>query len=357
VHLKPAEVEQPSVDKAFTLKPGIGYIHVTGFETKTPQEVSQALEKLQADVKKAAGANKPNAPASSAALSGLILDLRDNHGGLVDSAIGVASLFLPKGLSVLTVRGRAQPEQTARTAEVPAPYHTYTGPMVVLVNGETASAAEVLAAALEEHDRAVIAGEPTYGKGVVQHVMPLSDSMGLALTTAQYFTPSGRSIQRPIPGTVLEEMAADNNRASDFKTDDGRGLASGGGVTPDVVLTPRQVDPWLQFLEQHGAFTDFATRYRSDNTQVPRSFEPSNQTLSDFRDYLHGSGVTTPDEFWNSDQDYLKMRIRTELMNLTYGLQVGDEVAIEADPQVLGAAGLISRVDELLKKPVMRAER
>jgi carboxyl-terminal processing protease len=359
VNLKPAEVEQPSVDKSFMLGTDVGYMHVTGFESKTPQEVSQAIDKLESAAIPAnpERAHKTRTLASSAALHGLILDLRDNHGGLVDSAIGVASLFLPPGLSVLTVRGRAQPEQTARTATVPAPYHAYEGPLIILVNGETASAAEVVAAALEEHDRALIAGGPTYGKGVVQSVMPLSDSMGLALTTAQYFTPSGRSIQRPIPGTVLENMASDNTRASDFRTDDGRSLAAGGGVTPDVALPPRQIDPWVGFLEQRGAFTDFASNYRSDHGEVPRSFQPDDQTLSDFRDFLHRSGVLTPDEYWNRDQDYLKLRIRIELMNITYGLQVGDEVATEADPQVEGAAQLMSRVDELLKKPVTRAER
>jgi carboxyl-terminal processing protease len=357
--LKPAEVEQPSVDKVFTLKAGVGYIHVTGFETKTPQEVSAAIEKLQssASPEDSGGSGKPRAQGSAVALHGLVLDLRDNHGGLVDSAIGVASLFLPPGLSVLTIRGRSQPEQTARTADIPKTVHSYAGPLVVLVNGETASASEVLAAALEEHDRAVIAGEPTYGKGVVQHIMPLSDSMGMALTTAQYFTPSGRSIQRPIPGTVLETMSSDNPRGSDFRTDDGRGLASGGGVTPDVEVPPRGNDSWLVFLEQHGAFTDFATTYRSENAQVSRSFQPDNQTLSDFRDFLHRNNVSTPDQFWNADQEYLKLRIRTELMNITYGLQLGDEVATQADPQVERSVELLARVDELLKKPVARAQR
>ena len=362
LRLNPAEVEQPSVDKTFMLARNVGYVHVSGFESKTPQEISASIKRLEAGGGSSGGSEAPagstnqEKPAAAPALRGLILDLRDNHGGLVDSAIGVASLFLPPGLSVLTVRGRAQPEQTARTAAVPSPYHSYAGPLVVLVNGETASAAEVVAAALEEHDRAVIAGEPTFGKGVVQNVLPLSDSMGLALTTAQYFTPSGRSIQRPIPGTVLESMASDNTRASEFRTDDGRSLASGGGVTPDVTLPPHQIDSWLEFLEQRGAFTEFAETYRQDHGQVARSFQPDDQALSDFHEFLHRRGVLTPDEYWNRDQDYLKLRIRTELMNITYGLQVGDEVATEADPQVQGSADLMQRVDELLKKPAIRAE-
>jgi len=363
VNLRPAEVQLPTVDKAFVLEPSIGYVHLTSFESKTPDEVSQALERLEKGENPEGPSSTPNpAPAQEKAsppdvqtgsgpgLRGLILDLRNNHGGLVDAALGTASLFLPPGLSVLTIRGRMQPPQTVTTADLPKSYHTYRGPLVVLVNGETASAAEVVAAALEEHDRAVIAGEPTYGKGVVQNVIPLSDAMGLALTTAQYFTPSGRSIQRPIPGTALEAMATSRTgESSGFRTDDGRELAAGGGVAPDVILPARNLDPWLQFLDQRGAFTDFAADYRSLHEQIPMSFQPDDQTLADFQDFLHRSGVRTPEEYWDQDRDYLKLRIRVELMNVIYGLQVGDQVDTEGDPEVQGAAKLFGRLTELLK--------
>ncbi|HXJ95448.1 MAG TPA: S41 family peptidase [Terriglobia bacterium] len=355
VRLNPAEVALPTADKVFLLKPGIGYVHLTGFESKTPQELSDALAKLsEAGATAAPGtsiAGQARAGGSKAgSLQGLILDLRGNHGGEVDAALGVTSMLLPPGLSVLTIRGRVQAPQTMRTVALPAAYRTYRGPLVVLVNGETASAAEVVAAALEEHDRAVIAGEPTFGKGVVQSVMPLSDSMALALTTAQYFTPSGRSIQRPIPGTSLAAMdPSRTGQTSGFRTDDGRGLATSGGVTPDAIIPARPTDPWLGFLDQRGAFTDFASEYRGTHAQIPRSFQPDAQTLSDFRAYLRRGGVLSPDEYWDHDQDYLKLRIRTELMNLVYGLKVGDQVATEGDPQVQGAADLFSRIQELLK--------
>lgn len=366
--LKPAEVNMPTVDKTFILRPGIGYLHLAGFESNTPEEVSQALAQLQKEAgsadsgspqsssgtKAASGARKnagsSAARASQSALLGVVLDLRDNHGGQVQAALGVASIFLPQGLSVLTVRGRAQPPQTFRTAELPANFQSWSGPLVVLVNGETASASEVLAAALEEHDRALIAGEPTYGKGVVQNVLPLSDDMGLALTVAQYFTPSGRSIQRPIPGTSLEDMAP--SRTGDttgFRTDDGRALAAGGGVTPDVILAARDLDPWVQFLDERGAFTEFADQYRDVHSQISRSFQPDNQVLGDFQEFLHRSGLRTPENYWEQDHDYLELRIRTEVMNLVYGVAAGDEVATKADPQVQGAEELFPRIPELLK--------
>jgi len=372
--LKPAEVNLPTVDKSFLLQPGVGYVHVNSFESKTPQEVSDALARLQeAAAGSDSGARRDSSrtqgrsqgpaaaahPAQSATpgLRGVILDLRDNHGGQVQAALGVAGLFLPKGLSVLTVRGRAQPPQTLRTAELPPGSHAWRGPLVVLVNGETASASEVVAAALEEHDRAVIAGEPTYGKGVVQNVMPLSDNMGLALTVAQYFTPSGRSIQRPIPGTSLAGMAPSRTgETSGFRTDDGRTLAAGGGVTPDVVLPGRDLDPWVQFIDQRGVFTEFADHYRSAHPQVSRSFEPDDQTLSDFQDFLHQNGLRAPETYWERDHDYLKLRIRTELMNIIYGLATGDEVATEGDPQVEGAVNVFARIPELLQ-PASASER
>ena len=182
-NLRPAEVALPSVDKAFLWSPGIAYLHIASFEGKTPEEVATALD----------GMDAPH-------LKGLLLDLRDNHGGIVDSAAAVASLFLKQGDLVLTTRGRGLEEKVYRAPQMPRHYDL---PIVTLVNGDTASAAEVLAAALQEHDRAVIAGLPTYGKGVVQSVMELSEQTGLALTAGQYFTPSGRSIQRPLAGTAL----------------------------------------------------------------------------------------------------------------------------------------------------------
>lgn len=343
--LRPAEVDMPTVDKSFLLRPGIGYLHVAGFESNTPQEVSQALARLQ-----------KSAPAP--ALRGVILDLRDNHGGQVQAAVEVASIFLPNGMSVLTVRGRAQPPQTLRTVGLPAGFQDWRGPLVLLVNGDTASAAEVVAAALEEHDRAVVAGEATFGKGVVQNVLPLSDDMGLALTVAQYFTPSGRSIQRPIPGTSLADMAPSRTgETSGFRTDDGRALVAGGGVTPDVALAPRDLDPWVQFLDQRGAFTEFADQYRNAHPQIARSFQPDDQVLGEFQDFLHRNGLRTPENYWERDHDFLELRIRVEVMNLVYGIAAGDEVTTKADPQVQGADGLFARLPELLKPgpPLERA--
>ena len=347
-NLRPAEVAVPSVDKAFPWSPGIAYLHIASFEEKTPEEVATALD----------GMDAPH-------LKGLLLDLRDNHGGIVDSAAAVASLFLKPDALVLTTRGRTMPEKAYHAP--PMPRH-YDLPIVTLVNGDTASAAEVLAAALQEHDRAVIAGLPTYGKGVVQSVMELSEQTGLALTAGQYFTPSGRSIQRPLAGTSLtfaslspsavpKEKAAKTTPSADpaggsaarFHTDDGRPVAAGGGITPDVTIAGRADDPWFAFVSQRGYMTSYAEAYLTTHGKLAEPFEVSPEMLEDFKATLERNGVRVPDEYWSKDQDLLKLQLKVELTSLAYGLERGDELQTKGDPQVREAAGLFPRVGQILK--------
>ncbi len=335
--LRPAEVALPSVDKVFLFAPGVAYVHVTGFEAKTPQEIADAIERM--------GGTK---------LQGLMLDLRDNHGGMIDSAIAVASLFLRPGLSVLTVKGRAEPEKTSTTVAMPVRYEL---PMEVLVNENTASAAEIVAAALEEHDRALIVGEPTFGKGVVEHIVPLAEETALAITTSQYFTPSGRSIQRPLPGTALADPQQSEGGEKAFKTDDGRPLEAGGGVTPDRLLASWPLDPWERFLDARGLFTSFASDYLTRHGRITRDFTPDATTLDDFRDSLTRAGIQSPDEFWRKDGDYLKLRIKVELLNLVFGLAAGDEAETRGDPLVQKAAALLPQLTDLLRGGAKKSER
>jgi carboxyl-terminal processing protease len=347
-NLRPAEVALPSVDKAFLWAPGIAYIHIASFEGKTPEEVANALE----------GMDAPH-------LKGLFLDLRDDHGGIVDSAAAVASLFLKPGDVVLTTRGRKMPEQVYHVPSMPRHYDL---PIVTLVNGETASAAEVLAAALQEHDRAVIAGIPTYGKGVVQSVQELSEQTGLAITAGQYFTPSGRSIQRPLAGTALTFASlapsalpagktAGSSPGSDptvppaapFHTDHGRPVTGGGGVTPDVSIAGQVDDPWLAFVHSRGYTTSFAESYLTTHGRLAEPFEVSPEMLADFRESLLRNGVRVPEEYWSKDQDVLRLEIKVELTNLVLGLERGNELATQSDPQAQQAAGLFPRVAQILQ--------
>ncbi len=336
--LNPAEVALPTVDKSFMAAPGIGYVHLAGFEEKTPAEIAAALERLDAHK-----------------LQGLILDLRDNPGGLVNSAVETASLFLNPDTAVLTVKGRVMPEKTYRSAPVAEHFDL---PLLLMVNGNTASAAEILVAALEENDRALVVGEPTFGKGVVENVMPISEKCGLALTTAQYLTSRGRSIQRALPGTQLAQAvvgggtsAAAKGTGSEARTAVGRPLSFGGGIVPDVEIPSPSLDPWLVFLNSRGFFTDFASEYLTRHARPDQSFQPDSVVLEEFKDFLHHQGIRTPDEYWFPDEARLRVRIRTEVINLVFGLAAGDEIETRADPEVQKAIPLFSELSKLLRAP------
>ena len=336
--LDPAEVALPTVDKSFMAAPGIAYVHLAGFEEKTPAEIAAALDRLDAQK-----------------LQGLILDLRDNPGGMVNSAVETASLFLNPDTPILTVRGRVVPEKTYRTAPAAERFEV---PLLLLVNGNTASAAEILVAALEENDRALVVGEPTYGKGVVENVIPIGEKCGLALITAQYLTSRGRSIQRALPGTELaqavvggENSAAAKGAGPEARTAAGRPLSFGGGIVPDVEIPSPPLDPWLVFLNGRGFFTDFASEYLTRHGRPDQSFEPDVAVLGEFKDFLHHQGIRTPDEYWFPDQARLRVRIRTEVINLVFGLAAGDEIETRADPEVQKAIPLFPELSKSLRAP------
>ncbi|MGH9407066.1 MAG: S41 family peptidase [Terriglobia bacterium] len=331
-HLRPAQVALPTVDLAFRYSAEIGYIHIASFEAKTPQELVEALKKLD-----------------SAHLGGLILDLRNNPGGLLASAIGVCSVFTKPGTLVLTVRGREIPEKSYST--IPAPIEAGL-PLIVLVNGNTASAAEVVTAALQDHDRALVVGEPTFGKGVVESVMPLSDETALALLTSEYFTPSGRSIQKPLPGTALGNPISGLSAAGTiFHTADGRPLAAHGGITPDVLAAVAPPDSWLAFLDQAGLFTRFASEYVTYHSKITKTFEPDATTLEEFRNFLRAQRVRSPDRYWAKDQRALTNHVRQALFDLVYGLDFSNQQEARSDPQVAKAASLFPQLPSLLAGP------
>ena len=338
IALNPARLEMPTVDKSFTLSLGFGYVHLSSFDQKTTQELFKAIQGL-----------------GGSDLKGLVLDLRDNPGGVLDSAIAAASMFLPPDVPVLSMRGRNAPDKNYRTLAAPARFNM---PLIVLVNSNTASAAEVVAAALQEHDRAVIAGEMTYGKGVVESVFSLPENMGLMLTSAQYFTPSGRSIHRPRsgPAVAVADPASGTTpgTSTSFRTLKGRPLTAGGGIVPDVIIPVRRLDPWLAFLTQRESFTDFGEEYVTMHRGTERSFEPDDGVLNDFKEFLQRKNIRVPEEYWTQDQDYLRTEIKAGILTLVFGLAVGEEVETRDDPQVQKAVALLPQVAELLKPAAVK---
>jgi carboxyl-terminal processing protease len=335
--LTPEEMQEPSVERAFLLKPGIGYLRVASFDEKTGRLIRDAIEKL-------GGRN----------LQGLVLDLRKNPGGLVTSALETAALFLKPGARIVTVRGRNVAE---KSEDVPAGATPYEFPLAVLVNDKTASASEIVSGALQDHDRAVIVGEASYGKGLVQSVYPLSEGTGLALTTALYYTPSGRSIQKPLDSSQFALAAATShpNGESEFHTDSGRKVTGGGGIVPDYIVEPAVITRLRAVLEASGSFTTFATGYVADH-KITDDFEPTPALLDDFQVFLSQRGIQPGVNEWSAEREFIANRLKTEIFNLTLGVEKGDEVEAQRDPQIQKAVELISKkTDE--KKTEVRSQK
>ncbi|OFV99461.1 MAG: hypothetical protein A3F68_09055 [Acidobacteria bacterium RIFCSPLOWO2_12_FULL_54_10] len=325
--LNPAELESSAVDRVFLLEPGIGYLHISGMEQATSQEIRSALESWQANKK----------------LTGIILDLRDNPGGSLDAAVDIAGLFLPKGSLVVSLRGRSIPGQEYRVSSDPA---FPVVPIVVVINERSASASEILAAALQEFDRAWILGQPSFGKGVAESVLPLSEGTALVLTTARHFTPKGRSVQRPLPDTALAGIL--KNEVHGVLSERGRSLSSSGGVHPDQIASSWQLSDWAVWLDQSTAYINFAQKCLERIGKVAQDFAADDRIMSDFLQYLTEADVRVPPLDWKSNQGYLKMRIEMEIFNLVYGMERGNRAEVEADPQVIIAREAITEMPQLL---------
>jgi carboxyl-terminal processing protease len=329
------EIPRPSVDLAFLLRPGVGYMHVTGFMETTSREVGDALEKFQ----------------SAGQLNGLIIDLRANPGGLLNEAVNMSDKFLQKGQVVVSQRGRAFPDQvyTANHGED----GTNKYPIVVLVNRNTASAAEIVSGALQDHDRALIVGETTFGKGLVQTVFQIDENTGLALTTYHYYTPSGRLIQRSYDGVSLydyyyvrdDAKKADKSNTEVKLTDSGRTVYGGGGITPDEKVDSGIFDPinynrFQNSLLQHYAFFDFSRHYVATHT-IARDFVVDDDILAQFKAFLKANQVESTDADIANVQDWVKASIKAELFTSQFGQLEGLKVRAQADPEITKAVSFL----------------
>ncbi len=320
------EIPRLSVDLAFMVKPGIGYMHVTQFMETTSREVGDALDKFQ-----------KNAP-----LQGLVLDLRANPGGLLNEAVNMSDKFLQRGQIVVSQKGRAFPDQVYRASrgEQGAKY-----PIVVLVNRNTASAAEIVSGALQDHDRALIVGETTFGKGLVQTVFQITDDTGLALTTYHYYTPSGRLIQRNYDHVSLYDyyFVRDNKTApADVKnrevklTDAGRTVYGGGGITPDEKIDNPVATNFQNNLLQHYAFFNFAKHYLA-NRSVSKDFTVDDAVLQQFKDFLKSNNIDYTDKEIAPVKDWLLSSIKAEIFTTQFGQLEGLKVRALWDPQIAKA--------------------
>ncbi|MBS1856340.1 MAG: PDZ domain-containing protein [Acidobacteria bacterium] len=319
--LIPEEMQSPSVDRAFFLSAGIGYVRIGSFEQKTPDQLKEAIDKLGGD-----------------RLAGLVLDLRNNPGGMVEAALRIAGMFLPPGSKILTVRGRHVPEKSEFVPGIATPYHFK---LAILVNEKTASASEIVSGAMQDHDRATIIGTPSFGKGLVQSVFPLSEGTGLALTTALYYTPSGRSIQKPLANDFgLAATTAHPNQVTDFHTDKGRLVKGGGGIQPDIVVFPPEMNRLRAVLDASGSFTNFATDYLHTH-QVDKDFEVTPDLLDKFRLFLSDRQIRPGLSEWLAESEFVTNRLKTEIFNQAFGVEKGDEVEAQRDPVILKAVEVV----------------
>jgi carboxyl-terminal processing protease len=315
--LDPQLLDSPSVDRAFLLQPGVGYIRVNGFDPQTARQLKEAIENLGGDK-----------------LKGLVLDLRDNPGGVVGPALEAASFFLQPGQKLLSVKGRGIEDQSVDVPKTAAPY---TFSVAVLVNERTASAAEILTGALQDHDRAVVLGETSFGKGLVQNVFPLTGNTALALTTAFYYTPSGRSIQKPLPSGHLEIQ----KQAEEFHTDSGRPVTGGGGIQPDFAISGEAQTRLRIALDASGVITSFATEFiqkqagKSDITAA--DFEVTPAILEEFQVYASEHEIQPTVGEWAGERGWVQNRLKQEIFNQALGVEKGDEVGSQRDPVVRAA--------------------
>lgn len=354
--LRRGAVAQPSIPDAYMLRPGVGYIDFTGgFNYTTSEEMDVALNDLR-----------------DQGMTSLVLDMRDNPGGILDQAVRVAEKFLPAGQVVVSQRGRFSIDNRTFKANGKRVENV---PLVVLVNENSASASEIVAGALQDYDRALIVGEQTFGKGLVQSVIDLPGNSGLTLTTARYYTPSGRSIQRDYSNAGLydyqrhkDAVAVDKNQKTLVSyTSTGREVFGGNGISPDESVKGNELsEREIELIDPVFAFSREATNGRIaglESYRVPRTAHNSHritpsdlpvneQVMSAFMDFVAKSDKWnfTPAQL-QGEQKFIAERLRYNFICAAFGVVTATQVTIENDPQVAKSVEALPRSRDLAQRP------
>ena len=347
-----AEIPQNTVQFAYLISPGVGYLNIRDFSRSTGSEVARALEDLRQQ-----------------GMERLVLDLRNNGGGLLDQAIEVADQFVPADSKIVETRGRIRSSYSSFYSS--GTYEELDLPLVVLVNSGSASASEIVSGAIQDHDVGLIVGEPTWGKGLVQTVYNLKWGEGIALTTARYYTPSGRLIQRDYTsywdyytgydngeadGGAEAESIAEPAPAPDrevYYTDLGRKVYGGGGITPDHRVEPDELPPFLQRMLSRSALFTFAIDYNRRHPVTSESWSPSEKVFEELTEFLLEEGLGSEEEIAEAladetVRDYTFARLRYEIFNSVFGLEAGHRAIAAVDNQIQAALELLAEAEELL---------
>ncbi|MGH9971576.1 MAG: S41 family peptidase, partial [Pyrinomonadaceae bacterium] len=351
-------VPQPSIPDSYIVRPGVGYIDMTrGFNYTTTDELQDAIERLQ-----------------SRGMNSLVLDLRNNPGGFLDQAIHVAEVFLPNGQLILTQKGRNGLRDNVYESRNTTPDLT---PLVILINENTASASEIVAGAMQDHDRALIVGKTSFGKGLVQSIIPLEYGAGLTLTSAKYYTPSGRLIQRDYSNGGFYDYYTHggSNRLDrqdttekpvgpEKKTDTGRAVFGGGGISPDEVVNSRAItqtqrrllSPAFAFARElvNGRVGGFESYKVQRAIDFGRDLQQSDFTITDplfksFKEFVaKDPALKTLVPLLDYNRSFIELQLRFNLVTAAYGRVMADRVFVTTDDvQVDRAIAVVPRARDL----------
>src|SRR5438094_895576 len=338
-----AAIPTNSISNVLMIRPGVGYIRIKDFTATTVRELDEAVDKLRAD-----------------GMRRLVLDLRGNPGGLLDAAVGVSDHFLDKGQMIVYTKGRTT--DSAQDYTAPGKHQKVEVPLVVVVNRGSASASEIVAGAIQDHDRGLVVGETSWGKGLVQSVYTLQYGAGLALTTSKYYTPSGRNIQRDY-SSFYDYYVADENEEGQsneiplkdrkqFKTDTGRIVYGGGGITPDVIVKPAPLTRTTQLLEVKSAIFNFGVEYFAKHPDMNKDLVISPQIIEDFIRYAASKDIAPIDDIRQAidkpnDRKYIERALKAEIVAAKYGFDASYPFRLQGDDQIEKALDLFPEAQKL----------
>ena len=351
-------IQIKSVPYAGVLSNGVGYIRLSNFSERSREEIDAAIAKIE----------KQNP-------RGLILDLRYNPGGLLSQAVEVSEEFTPRGKKIVYTRGRDATQNRDFYSSAGDPHTKY--PLIVLVNQWTASASEIVSGAVQDLDMGVVVGQPTFGKGLVQTVIPLTRSVRgpkLKLTTAKYYTPSGRCIQKEEQlkdGALASEDEEDDSEDQEvslpdslqakkplpeYKTEMGRIVYGGGGIVPDIEIDEIKFPRLVEDIESKQIFFKYAVKYASKHKEAPAGFTVTPAMRDDFAQLLKAEKFEFQADSLAQAQRFIDTGIRREIARRYSGDEEAYKVALEDDEQVRQAAGLIDRAATLPKLLALASE-